>query len=167
MRRRAGGTGLRFLNPAETRIYWGGDGSLRVEVGGLNHTVSRVARAFPLTAPGKYIALLDEEEREIGWVEEVDRLDRASAEALRRALERAYFIPVITRILDLREEYGVYVWETETDRGPRTFEVTSRHHVREVQPGHVVVKDAYGNLYDIPDITSLDDQSRTLLDPLI
>jgi len=60
---------------------------------------------------------------------------------LKDELERVYFIPKIKKIHRIKEEFGVLIWETETDKGPRRFEVTSRRDVKKMGKRRIIVRD--------------------------
>ena len=56
-------------------------------------------------------------------------------------------------------------WQVETDRGPRTFEIrSSRRDMRVLSAGRILIRDADGNLYEVPDYRQLDPQSRALVE---
>lgn len=124
-------------------------------------------RAFPLTMPWRYIILIDENDREIGLIRDIGDLDESSMRTLREELEKVYFIPKIKRINRIKEEFGVLIWETETDRGPRRFEVTSRRDEKKIGRRRIIIRDADGNLYDIPNYADLDQKSIVLLESVI
>ena len=159
---------VRLLEPAKTKIYRDKEGYLRVKIGSFEeHKVTRVIRAFPITMPWRCIILMNENGREIGLISDVKRLDPESFKVLREELERTYFIPKITKVHDIREEYGILIFRVETDKGPRSFEVTSRRDIRKIGGNRIFIKDADGNFYDIPNYKSLDKQSVDLLEMII
>ena len=124
-------------------------------------------RTFPLTDPEHYVSLLDEEDAEVGVIEEPGLLDVATRGVLFGQLETTYFLPVILKIERITEDFGVYRWEVETDKGARTFEVRGRDDVRIVANGHVLVRDIDGNRYHIPSLNRLDADSRLQMDALL
>ena len=154
---------VRILDPKKIRIYRNRYGDLVLNVNGIERRVSRVVRAFPITMPWRYIIFIDENGEEIGLLKSFKGLDNGSAKVLREELEKRYFIPKITKIHEIREEFGVLVWKTETDKGPRTFEVTSRRNIKRISGGRILVRDGDDNLYEI-DYRCLDRRSRTLID---
>ncbi len=119
---------------------------------------------FPLSSPGQLVTFCDRNGKEIGVITNAQQLDRLSREILQQELERAYFVPKITRILKIKEEFGLVHWEVETDKGPRRFQVQSRYDIRAMGGGRHVVRDIDGNRYDIPEVDALDAQSRNLLE---
>lgn len=127
------------------------------------HGVS-VKRAFPISGADQVLTFVDRDGNEIGVLLEPERLDPQSLQVLEAEMELAYFVPRITRIYEMRDEYGVRMWRVETDRGPRTFATQSRYDVRRVGPNRYFIRDVDGNRYEIPDITALDPKSRLQLD---
>jgi len=159
---------VNILNPKEIQICRDEHGKLRlIFENGEKITVKRVVRAFPLTMPWRYIILIDENGREIGLLRDIKELDEPSIRVLKEELEKAYFIPKIKKIRQIKEEFGVLIWDTETDKGPRRFEVTSRRNVKKMGKRRIIIRDADGNLYDIPDYACLDQKSIILLESVI
>jgi len=159
---------VNILDPSKIRIRRDGSGRLRAILDDAEEfRVKRIVRAFPLTMPWRYIILIDENDREIGLIRNIGDLDENSMRILKDELERVYFIPKITKIYQIKEEFGVLIWETETDKGPRRFEVTSRRNVKKMGKRRIIIRDADGNLYDIPDYANLDQKSLVLLESVI
>lgn len=128
------------------------------------------SRNFPLTDPDHYISLLAEEDGEdveVGILLEPQNLDADSRAQLQEVLEKMYFLPVISRIHRVVEEFGVLRWEVETDRGPRVFEVRGRDEVRLVTGGHVLIRDIDGNRFHIPALNDLDPLSRQNMESVL
>ena len=82
-----------------------------------------VKPAFPMSSGQKLVSFREPGGKEIGLLRDADALDQDSSMALKQALGLAYFVPLITKIYEIKEEYGVTRWKVETDRGPRTFDV--------------------------------------------
>ena len=122
-------------------------------------------RLFPMTNPEMYITLLDKDERELGFVRDLQELDAASAQALRACFAEYYMIPKITRVLLTEEKFGSIKWQVETDRGEITFRIRSRHSDIKKLYGtnRVIVRDTNDNRYEIPDYTKLDSRSIRML----
>ena len=158
----------RILEPNMMSIFKDESGDLRLRIRGeTEHMIQRILRVFPITMPWNYIVFKDAEDKEIGVLRNVNELDSESARVLKEELEKIYFIPRITKIYDIKEEFGVLVWKTETDKGPRRFDVINRREVKKISRDRILVKDGDGNLYDIPDFRKLDQRSLVLLDSAI
>ncbi|HHW09556.1 MAG TPA: DUF1854 domain-containing protein [Firmicutes bacterium] len=119
---------------------------------------------FPLSHPGKLITLCDRNGEEIGVLDDISDLDEGSKQALWHELTVNYFVPKITRIVSIKEEFGITHWEVETDRGPRRFQLQSRYDIRSMGGGRYIIRDIDGNRYDIPNEADLDPVSRSLLE---
>jgi hypothetical protein len=80
-------------------------------------------RALPLSDPDRFIVLSNLEGQEVGVVRAIDELDPESQDVLSDALERAYAIQTITRILKVDREplTGQSVWRVEvsTQKPPK------------------------------------------------
>lgn len=157
------------LDPERLRVFRDGSGKLRLVVAGDRCYVdARVARAFPLSLPDRYVTFLDGKDRVIGTVREPERLDEDSRQAVRRELKRRYFTPTIRRFHDAREEFGAVYCDVETDRGRRRFVARGlRDTVQELGEGELLMSDVDGNRYRIEDWRRLDLRSLRLLERLI
>lgn len=103
-------------------------------------------------------------EEEIGILRSLAELDPATLDLIAEEVEKAYFVPRITRVLAIEEEFGVQRWEVQTDRGPRSFEITERSQIRPFDHSRMVIKDVDGNRYQIADTRLLDRRSQQWLD---
>ncbi len=160
---------LDLLEPENLRIYRDEfeDLALELEDGRVIRRIA-VQRAFPITTQDRFIVLRDAEGEEVGIIADISKLDRESKRALVRELERSYFTPKITQINSIEEQFHIPKWDVETDRGPRVFEIeSSRRDVRVLGRGRVLIRDAYGNLYEIPDHRKLDTISRAMVEARI
>jgi len=158
-----------YLDPDKARFFIDAFEDLNLELAG-DQTYSRVRvkRAFPLTRDDCFIVVQDRQGKEIGSLARLDALDRDSRQAVEDELERAYFTPRIQRIAKVTVANRVPRWEVETDRGPRAFEIySSRRDVRILGDGRVLVQDADGNRYEIPDYRRLDPASQALVEEML
>jgi hypothetical protein len=101
---------------------------------------------------------------ELGILRSLAELPREAQEMIAEEVERSYFVPRITRILSVDEQFGIQRWQVVTDRGPRTFEVTERSGIRPFDNFRMVIKDVDGNRYQIADLRLLDRRSQQWLD---
>lgn len=140
----------------------GADGRLRVRVGGTEHTV-RVRRCFPWSEPGRFISLRDGEEREILLIADPADLDAGSRRVLEQALADAAFVFDVERVLDIEEEVELRRWSVVCAQGMRTFQTRLDEWPRRLPDGGLLLRDLAGDLYRLPDLTTLDARSRKLL----
>lgn len=156
---------VEFLDAAQIKIARNSFEELTVELpDGTTYTNVEAIRSFPLTDSNKYISLLDNEEKEIGIIQDIKQLPRESEKVLRSELQKRYFLPKITKIHSLDGEFGVTEWVVETNRGPVTFGMRTRYDVVSLENGRVLIKDADGNRYEIENYHRLDPDSIALLE---
>lgn len=160
---------VRFLNPKRLKFIQEGEGSITLEIEGKKRFERVILRrCFPLTNPNQYISVQDCEEREIGMIKDISKLSPESRRVVEAELERRYFIPVIKRILALKEKGGIVEWEVETNKGPRKFITYGIHNaVRALGLRRLIVTDVDGNRYEILDWAELDPKSMALIGKVI
>lgn len=124
----------------------------------------RPVRAFPFTAPGEQIVLIDAQDREIGVLRDLSELDAESRAAIETELELVYLVPRVQSIRSVRSRFGVTTWDLETDRGPRVAHVKERTDIRPLPDGRTILTDVHGVQYEIPPREELDERSRFWLD---
>jgi hypothetical protein len=81
---------------------------------------------FPLSQPEKYISLRSGND-EIGMIRDLNEFDRETQRIVRELLRRRYFVPQVTKIVNVTERYGGMTWNLETDRGEKTIITKGLH----------------------------------------
>jgi hypothetical protein len=123
-----------------------------------------VVRAFPLSRPERHFSVRDGKNAEVGIVVDVKALQGENRRLVEEELARRYLVPVIRRVLRVKERFGTVDWEVETDRGVRTFTMRSiRENVHQPSPGRYLLTDVESNRYDVPDLSALDLASQAWL----
>lgn len=125
---------------------------------------------FPLTNPEEYISIreADEKAKEIGMVEAISQLAADQQEMLREQIRLRYFMPVICKVMEIKEEYGYAYWHVETTFGACRFTThMSNDAVVTLGESRLLVTDIDGNRYEIPDFYALTVQERKRLDLFI
>lgn len=153
---------ITYLDPQTLQVESAPDGTLRVTVPGDRSGLrAEVLRALPLSHPEEQIVLRDGGNKELGILRDLRDLPAATADLLREALRRRYFLPRITRIMEVYERFGTSVWNVDTDRG--AISVTTRamnEAVHEVEAGRYLITDVENNRYEIKNLSELDADSR-------
>lgn len=127
----------------------------------------RVRRAFPWSKPGEFVSIRNAEGKEVLLIEKIDALPANVRTVIQRWLNTHSFIPKIQRIDSVDVRFGYQQWQVHTDRGPAEFRVQEREDIRFLQDGRFSVKDADGNIYEMPRLDQLDSHSRSALEPLL
>jgi len=164
-------TALRYLDAAQVRVFRTSDGRVRVTIEGERSVIApRFLRAFPLNDPDRYISIREQEPngKEIGLLPKWQRLDREQREIVQAELDRRYLYAVVKSIAAVQHLFGVAICELETDRGMRqvTFR-DMRDNVIYLGESRILLTDAEGNRYDVPDMGALDRRSRALLSSML
>lgn len=161
---------IQFLDTKCLKISRNSFGELVVELSdGSIHTSVVPVKAFPLTLPNQFIMLIDadNDKEEIGLIENIKDLKKASRQVLEDELEKCYFMPKIQKIHDLSGRFGVTRWEVDTDRGQAQFDLRSRYDIRSLDAGRILIKDVDGVRYEIVNYHRLDVKSIALLETQI
>ena len=125
---------------------------------------------FPLTNPEEFISIreADEKAKEIGIIEKLSQLEKDQQEMLREQIKLRYFRPVITKVLDVKDEYGYAYWNVVTSFGACRFTThMGGDAVIHLSDSRLLVTDIDGNRYEIPDFYQLSVVERKKLDLFI
>ena len=126
----------------------------------------RLRRAFPWTAPANDISIRTAEGKELLLIPDLATLPANLRSTIETSLTANSFIPRITRVDEVDMSFGFQEWSVQTDRGPIKFRVQEREDIRFLGGGRFRIKDADGNIYELPSIASLDPASQTELESL-
>ena len=136
-----------------------------IEKDGTVHEDLEPRMLFPFSNHTMFITLLNSDEREVGFVRDLEELDGDSRRALEACFKEYYMIPQITRLIACEEKFGSLTWRVDTDRGETSLRIRSRHSDIKLSKGshRVLIRDANDNRYEISDYTALDAHSQRLL----
>ena len=126
----------------------------------------RVRRVFPWSEPHRFVSIRSSEGKELLLIDDLAALPASARDAIERQLAATQFIPKVTRIREVDTRFGHQLWDVDTDRGPAKFRVQEREDVRFLDDGRLRVKDADGNVYELPALDTLDEASRRAIEPL-
>lgn len=156
--------GLRYLEPARVRLTRH-DARIDAEVDGALPVMNvTLMRAFPFSEPERYLSLRDDKNEEIGLIVEPASLEPASRAIAEEELRRRYVVPVVQRVVSIRERFEVIECQVETDRGSCAFSVRNlRENLLRPSPNRMLLIDVDGNRFDIPDLSALPATSQALI----
>lgn len=162
-------TDLKFLDPKYLQFYRAEGGALRLTIKNeICYLKVKATKAFPLSIPYRYIGFRDGADKEIGLVKDIADLPPEPRKLVDEELQKRYFTPIVLKIKSIQEKFGFTEWIVTTDKGERRFLTKGIHdNVAEVGMGRLMVTDADGNRYEIPDVEKLDARSLNLLNQLI
>ncbi len=160
---------LSLLDAEQVRLYVNDfEELILVDEARKEHRVTTVLRAFPVSSESRFIILQGQDQEELGTILDLNDLDADSRRVVEERLSLLYFTAEISQINTIYEEFHIPKWEVETDRGPRTFEIAStRRDIRVLEGGRILIRDADGNRYEIPDYRLLDPISRGMIETIV
>lgn len=132
-------------------------------------TISPVhcVRLFPLIDPDHYISILRSEkcdEPEIGIIRDINELPANQRTMLLDDLAQRHFLPEILDVTDILMSGGMDEWHVITDRGEKTFFVSSRKdNITVTEENMLIVTDVEKCRYRINDYTALSAQAFNLV----
>ena len=161
---------MRFLNSENATFSRTSGGFIALKTGDEEYERVGVYLTFPLTNPEEFISIResDEKAKEIGIVEKLTDLEKDQQEMLREQIKLRYFRPVITKVLDVKDEYGYAYWNVVTSFGACRFTThMGGDAVIHLSDSRLLVTDIDGNRYEIPDFYQLSVVERKKLDLFI
>lgn len=158
---------LRYLTPQEAVFTKTEGGFVSLTLGEESYPRVQVVRMFPFSEPGKFISIRTAEEasKEIGVIEALDTFPKEVQEMLLEQLNLRYFTPIITKIYQIKDEYGYAYFDVETDRGRCRFVIhMGGNAVVHLSDVRIIISDIDENRFEIPDVTKLTVKEQKRLD---
>ncbi len=122
-------------------------------------------RAFPIQSPQEGISLVDSEGHEVAWYAHIDAIPERARTLVEQELARREFMPVIQRIAAVSGFSTPCTWTVDTDRGRTEFVLRGDEDIRRIGSAQaLLIADAHGIHYLVPDQLALDAQSKRVLD---
>ena len=121
-------------------------------------------RAFPITAPDRGIALIDQRGHELAWIDQLGDLPDELRMLVEADLASREFIPEIKRIYEVSTFATPSIWHVETDRGKTDFILKGEESIRRLSSSSLLIADSHGIHFLIRDRFALDPHSRKMLD---
>ena len=161
---------MRFLTGENAVFSRTEGGFLALKTGGREYERVGVYLTFPLTQPEEFISIreADEKAKEIGIIRDLKDLKKEEQEMIREQVRLRYFMPVIRKVLDVKDEYGYAYWHVVTDYGNCRFTThMGGDAVISLSDVRYQITDIDGNRYEIPDLYALSVLERKKLDLFI
>ena len=161
---------MRFLNSENAVFTRTGGGFLALKTGEKEYERVGVYLTFPLTNPDEFISIreADEKAKEIGIIQSINDLGKDEQEMIREQVRLRYFMPVIRKVMEVKDEYGYAYWHVMTDYGSCRFTThMGGDAVVNLGGARYQITDIDGNRYEIPDLYGLTVMERKKLDLFI
>lgn len=161
---------MRFLTSENAVFTRTGGGFLALKTGEKEYERVGVYLTFPLTNPDEFISIreADEKAKEIGIIRSINDLGKDEREMISEQVRLRYFMPVIRKVMDVKDEYGYAYWHVMTDYGSCRFTThMGGDAVVSLGEARYQITDIDGNRYEIPDLYGLTVMERKKLDLFI
>jgi hypothetical protein len=119
---------------------------------------------FPISQPDTWISIRLPDGTELACIEDPRTLPADVWQLLKEDLSRREFVPIIRRIVRVSGNMEPCEWQVETDRGPTKFVLKSEEDVRRIGDHEIIILDAHGTRYHIPDLSAVDVKSRRIVE---
>lgn len=149
---------LRYLDKKNAVFERTLGGFVSLRIGEEFYPRVQVVRMFPFSDPDQYISIRtpDENSKEIGIIEDIKQVSAETAAMLAEQLNLRYFTPIITKIINIKDEYGYAYFDVVTDRGACRFTINmGGHAVVHLSETRILISDIDENRFEIPDINRL------------
>ena len=135
-----------------------------IDASGVRHVGVYPVRAFPITAPGAGISIMDQSGKELCWFDAVSAILEAELGLIEEEMAAREFMPVIEKITKVSTFATPSIWDIETDRGPTRIRLKGEEDIRRIAGNTLLIADSNGLQFLIKDATQLDKVSKKLLD---
>ncbi len=162
---------INYLTPSDCEFYRTEGGLLGLRLKGQDLGRVALVRMFPLRNPDKFISVRRENRGrnnsrgEFGVIEDLAPFTGEQRALIDDELNRRYFVPEVTKVDKVKEEYGHTYWETQTTAGGRNFTVFDLNsNLLNLGNNRAMIIDVDGNRYIFPDVTKLGEKALRLLE---
>lgn len=158
---------MNILTPKNAEFRETVGGFVAVTVNGEDKGHVNIIRTFPLSDADEYLSvrLPDGKQEEIGLIEKLSDFPKETVDVISKQLKLRYFMPIITKIVEVKEEYGYTYWTVETNKGKAKFASSSGSAGAVIRHNNgVIVKDSNENRYLIEDLDKLTPKELKKLD---
>ena len=135
-----------------------------IDADGRSHIGIYPVRAFPITAPGAGVGMMDQAGKEVHWYPDVAAISKSELQLIEEELAAREFMPVIEKITKVSTFATPSIWDLETDRGPTRIRLKGEEDIRRIAGNTLLIADSNGLQFLIKDSTQLDKVSKKLLD---
>ena len=121
------------------------------------------ARAFPLSAPDEFIALVSSDGRELVSVPRLSALAEPERGIIIGQLTAREFVPRIEAIESCSAFATPSTWTVLTDRGRTQLILKAEEDIRRLEGGRLMITDSHGLQFEVVERSKLDTNSRRIL----
>jgi len=135
-----------------------------IDAVGTHHVGVYPIRAYPITAPGAGVSIMDQSGKELCWFDGITAIPEGELALIEEELATREFMPVIEKITKVSTFATPSIWDIETDRGSTRIRLKGEEDIRRIAGNTLLIADSNGLQFLIKDSTQLDKFSKKLLD---
>jgi hypothetical protein len=135
-----------------------------IDASGQRHIGVYPVRAFPITAPGTGISIMDPSGKELCWFDTLEAIPKGELALIEEEMVAREFMPVINSIKQVSTFATPSIWDIETDHGPTRIRLKAEEDIRRISGNTLLIADSNGLQFLIKDSSKLDKHSKKLLD---
>lgn len=142
-------------------------GFLSLDCNGKHYKRVRIVRLFPFSDAQRYLSVRDhgDADKEIGIIEDLNSMSEETQSLINEQLNLSYFTPVISKIYEIKDEYGYAYFRVMTDKGECRFAINmGSNAVTKLSDTRLIIKDVDENRFEIKDVDKLSKKERRMLD---
>lgn len=159
---------INFLDPEKCHFYINPNGFTALKTEDKDYRRVRLIRTLPLRRPFEYISVSDMDKKEIGIIRNVSDFPKDDREIIKNDLALRYYCPEITEIYSVKDKMGLFYFDVSIDGFKKTFSVKDiSRNIKMLDSGAVMLTDADGNRFVIPDFSALKGSTRRRLEPFL
>lgn len=162
---------IKYISPGDCLFYENETGLIGLKYKGEDLGRVAVLKLFPLSMDKKMLSVRSENyeradnESEIGIIEDLERFNLQQQEIVLHELAKRYFMPAITKVTDVSEEFGHTMWKVETTAGKTEFTVDDMSsNVINLGNNRIMLIDVFSNRFLIEDVSKLEDKALKILE---
>jgi hypothetical protein len=125
---------------------------------------AQAIRLFPISDPGRWIAVCDAEGRELAVVEDLRSVPEVERDLIVADLETRRLLPIVQRIVAVSSKSTPSDWDLVTDRGPVRLRIRQEDDVRLLGSNRVLLVDGQGLRCLVPDLQQLPPAERRIVE---
>lgn len=162
---------IKYISPGDCLFYENETGLIGLKYKGEDLGRVAVLKLFPLNMDKKMLSVRSEnyertdKESEIGIIEDLEKFNPQQEKIVLNELKKRYFMPAITKVTDVSEEFGHTMWKVETTAGKTEFTVDDMSsNVINLGNNRVMLIDVFSNRFLIEDVNKLEDKALKILE---
>jgi len=122
-----------------------------------------IKRSFPNTHLRKYFSILDDQGKELAFIEKLDDLSESNKSSIEQYFSKLDFKLKILKVFNVLDEFGLRNWEVQTSSGKRSFQSALDNWPQKMNEHEFVIEDLNGDKYWVDLSFNFDAYSRAQL----